>query len=451
MKNKVLQTIQKYDMLAFGDSVVVGLSGGADSCALLSFLCSVQEEMHLNIYACHLNHLIRGAEAERDEQFVREVCDKKGIPLFVRRLPIEQMAKERKIGSEQCGREERYRFFDETARKYNARIATAHTASDNAETLLLHLIRGCGIQGLCGIPPVRGNIIRPLIEVSREEIENYCSENSLPYVTDSTNFTRQYTRNQVRLDVLPKLKQINPSVLDAFQRLTAIMQDTAAHLDAQAEQLLQAAAVPYGYRADILAKADNAVRTEAIELFCRHYVSNGLEMRHIEKIDCCLKNGGAVELNRRVRIIVKQGVLRAEIIEKTVPIRDEKPLQIGKTVMIGYKNITLLTLNMEEFNKQKKINKLLFNNALDYDKIPCTRALRTRRSGDTFVTPWGGQTKTLKKLMCELKIPNEQRDFIPVLASESQILWIDGIGVSKPYSVTKDTKNILVIQSENPE
>lgn len=451
MKNKALQTIKKYNMLTFEDSVVVGLSGGADSCALLHFLCSLCKEMHLSVYACHLNHLIRGAEAERDEQFVREVCDKQGVRLFVRRLPIEQMAKERKIGSEQCGREERYRFFDEIAQKYHAKIATAHTASDNAETLLLHLTRGCGIQGLCGIPPVRGNIIRPLIEVSREEVETYCSENHLSYMTDSTNLTRQYSRNQVRLDVLPHLKQINPSVLDAFQRLTIIMQDVAAHLDGQAKQLLQTAAVPYGYRTDILLKADYAVRTRAIELFCRRYVPNGIEMRHIEKIAQYLQSGGAVELNKRVRIVVKQGILRAELLEKSPPTVNEIPLQIGRTVMIGYKNITLSVLNMAEFDKQKKINKLLFNNALDYDKIPCTRALRTRRSGDTFVTPWGGQTKTLKKLMCELKIPNEQRDSIPVLAAENQVLWIDGVGVSKLYGVTKDTKNILVIQSEKPE
>ncbi len=451
MKNKALQTIQKYNMLTFGDKIVVGLSGGADSCVLLHFMCILREEMHLTVYACHLNHLIRGAEAERDEQFVRNLCNQQGVELFVRRLPIEQMAKERKIGSEQCGREERYRFFDETAQKYHAKIATAHTASDNAETLLLHLTRGCGIQGLCGIPPVRGNIIRPLIEVSRREIETYCSENRLLYVTDSTNLTRQYSRNKIRLDVLPQLEKINPSVLNAFQRLTVIMRDTAACLDTEAERLLQSAAVPYGYRAEILTKADNAIRTRAIELFCRRYAPSGVEMRHIEKIEQYLYNGGAVALNSHVRIIVKQGLLRAEIFSEIQPSTEEIPLQIGKTVKIGYKNITLFLLDMEEFYKQKKINKLLFNNALDYDKIPFTRALRTRRSGDTFVTLRSGQTKTLKKLMCALKIPNEQRDFIPVLASESQVLWIDGIGVSKPYSVTKETKNILVIQSETFE
>lgn len=444
MKNKVLQTIQKYNMLTCGDGVVVGLSGGADSCALLCLLCTLRDELSLTVYACHLNHMIRGDEAERDERFVCELCAERNVPLFVRRLPIEQLARERKIGSEQCGREERYRFFSEIADKYHAKIATAHTASDNAETILLHMTRGCGVQGLCGIPPVRGRIIRPLIEVSRQEIEAYCAEQKQPYVTDSTNLTRQYSRNRIRLDVLPQLERLNPSVVKAFMRLSAMMQDTADYLNKRAQQLLQEAAVSYGYNAAVLAKAERAVRTAAIEMLCRRYAEKDIELGQVEKIERYLYSGGVLELSKRVRIVVKQGILRAEFLTEKPP-QEEFPFELDKNIRIGHKNIKLSVLNIEEFEKQKKINNLLFNNALDYDRIPIIKALRTRRTGDTFVTPWGGQTKTLKKLLCELKIPNEQRDFIPLLASGGQVLWIDGVGVSKPFGVTKESRRILVL------
>lgn len=450
MKNKALKTIKKYNMLSEGDSVVVGLSGGADSCALLHFLCTLRDEMRLGVYACHVNHLIRGDEADRDEDFVRELCDRLSVQLFVRRVCVEKLAQEMKIGCEECGREVRYRFFEETAQKYNAKIATAHTASDNAETILLHMTRGCGIHGLCGIPPVRDRIIRPLLEATREDIEAYCIKNRIDYVTDSTNLTREYSRNRIRLDVLPVLKQINPAVVSTLVRMSNTVRDTDMYLNYEAEGLLESSLTRYGYSAEKLLKANHAVYSRAVEILCRRYVPSGAEARHIDAICEMLSCGGAVKLNKSVRIIVKQGILRVEIASENVSIKPQIVLQElndVQDIIIGNKKIKLSVLNIDEFHEQKKINKLVFNNVLDYDKIPFTKVFRTRRTGDTFVTSWGGQTKTLKKLMCELKIPSEQRNDILILASENEILWIDGIGVSNQVKVTDSTKKVLVIQT----
>lgn len=449
MKNKALKTIKKYNMLSNGDSVVVGLSGGADSCALLHFLCALRDEIGLEVYACHVNHMIRGDEADRDENFVRELCGKLSVSLFVRRVCVEKLARERKIGCEECGREVRYGFFEETAQKYDAKIATAHTASDNAETVLLHMTRGCGIHGLCGIPPVRGRIIRPLLEATREDIEDYCTQNGLDYVTDSTNLTRQYSRNRIRLDVLPALKEINPAVVSALVRMCDNVRDADIYLSREAEKLLKSSEVRYGYSAEKLAEADRAVCSRAVEMLCRRYVPSGAEARHIEAVCGILFCGGAVKLNKSVRIIVKQGILRAEVVSENETAKPQfavGELNGVRDIIIGNKKIKLSVLNIDEFHEQKKINKLVFNNALDYDKIPFTKVFRTRSAGDTFVTSWGRQTKTLKKLMCELKIPAEQRDDILLLASESEVLWIDGIGVSNQVKVTNTTKSVLTIQ-----
>ena len=198
MKDKVVRALQQYSMLNQGDSVIVALSGGADSVALLNVICSFKEKYNLKIYAAHLNHGIRGEEAERDENFCKILCDKLNIELFTKRINIRQLAKVQKISEELCGRNERYSFFENLSRRLNAKIATAHTASDNAETVLFNLARGSSLGGISGILPVRDNIIRPLIYVTRAEVEQYCKENNLDYVTDSTNLTDDYTRNHIR-------------------------------------------------------------------------------------------------------------------------------------------------------------------------------------------------------------------------------------------------------------
>ena len=265
MENKALKTVEKYNMLSYGDKIVIGLSGGADSSALFHFLVSLREKYGLTIIACHVNHMLRGAEADRDESFVRSLCESEGVEFKLLRVDVAAIAQRNKESTEKCGRDIRYAFFDEIASSCGGKIATAHTASDNAETVLFNMTRGCGIKGLCGIPPVRDNIIRPLIEVTRSEIEEYCNRNGLKYVDDSTNFTREYTRNKLRLDVVKVLKEINPSFEATVSAMSDRMRIQAEHLDSIARSIMNDAYTDKGYKANLLYSADEAVFSEVID------------------------------------------------------------------------------------------------------------------------------------------------------------------------------------------
>lgn len=447
MENKVLDTVKKYNMLEKNDTVVIGLSGGADSVALLHFLISLREEYNLTLAACHINHLLRGEEADRDENFARKICAENNIDIYVLHSDINKLSAERKIGTEQCGREIRYSFFEDTAKTLNAKIATAHTASDNAETVIFNMTRGCGIKGLCGIPPVRDNIIRPLIEITRSEIEKYCSKNGYEYITDSTNLEREYTRNKIRLDVIPVLKNINPSLENTLARMSIQMRDNYKFIRNCAEKALSDAETGNGYRTDILLSLDDTVLSAAITILAEK-CDIVPETRHIELIKNIIYNTGAVNIKKNVSAVSKQGFLRIINCSENC-CNDVIDFKEQKIVNINNKKIIISKMNMDKFNKHKKNNKILFNNSIDYDTIPCIRVFRTRRSGDVFTLPKRNITKSLKKYFCEIKMPQEKRDSVIILASDSEVIWIEGIGASEKYRVTESTENVLTFNVVN--
>ena len=218
MKDKVRNTILEFDMIPQKPcKVTVALSGGADSVALLYSLYLLKDELGLSLSACHVNHNLRGEESDGDELFVRRLCRMLDIPLYVRNIRVSDYAGKHE-SIELVARRIRYDFFSELGT--DRLIATAHTASDNCETVLINLIRGTALSGLCGIPPKRDNVIRPLIDCTREEIEGFCRKYSLGYVTDSTNLSDDYTRNKLRLNVIPVLKKINPSLMASVGRMS---------------------------------------------------------------------------------------------------------------------------------------------------------------------------------------------------------------------------------------
>ena len=202
---KVRDTLIKYSMLENTDEIIVGFSGGADSTCLLYILNLLKDEFDFKIHAAHVNHSLRGNESERDEKFVRDFCEKNSIKLSVLKVDIFKMSKIEGKSLEECGREVRYNFFNSLCAN-KSKIATAHNLNDCEETMFFNLTRGSGLKGLCSIPAVRENIIRPLIRCSRDEIENFCKENSIQYVTDSSNLSDDYTRNKIRHNIIPILK-----------------------------------------------------------------------------------------------------------------------------------------------------------------------------------------------------------------------------------------------------
>ena len=207
MKELILKAIEQFSLIRKGDRVTVALSGGADSMSLLYALNSLKNELGISLFAAHLNHMIRGDEALRDEQFVKAECEKLGVKLFCERANIPEIAQKNGESLELCARKVRYTFLERVSN--GGLVATAHTASDNLETMLFNLARGTAIDGLCGIPPKRDIYIRPLIFVTRDDVEKYCKQESVPFVTDSTNLSDDYTRNKIRHKIIPVLKEIN--------------------------------------------------------------------------------------------------------------------------------------------------------------------------------------------------------------------------------------------------
>lgn len=240
-----------------GGRVCAALSGGADSVSLLLALKALSEERGFELLACHLNHGLRGEESDRDERFCRELCGRLNVPLTVKRVSVAELA-EKHESLEEAARRVRYAFFSETLGALGgAVLATAHTANDNAETVLINMLRGTGLAGLCGIPPVREldgfRVVRPLIYCTREDVEHFLAENGQDYVTDSTNLSEEYTRNKIRRRVLTELLEINPSALECFSRMTKNLREDNAFLEDAAARALEEYRVGRGWNAAALA------------------------------------------------------------------------------------------------------------------------------------------------------------------------------------------------------
>ena len=239
MKQKILQTIKRYNLIKSGDSIVIGVSGGPDSICLLHILNELKQELNFKIYVAHINHLIR-KEAGEETEYVQKFCKKLGIECFVKRIDVQKEAKELKRGTEETGRKVRYEFFDEILEKTKSnKIATAHNNNDKVETIIMNILRGSGTSGLKGIEPIReGKFIRPLIEIEREEIENYCIENKLEPKIDKSNNENIYTRNKIRNVVIPYIKQeFNPNITKTINRLSEVISEENEYLDKITEKI----------------------------------------------------------------------------------------------------------------------------------------------------------------------------------------------------------------------
>ena len=239
MKNKVINTIIKYKLIESGDKIVLGVSGGPDSISMLKILDEIKEEFKFEIYVAHINHMIR-KEADEDERYVQKYCEKNNIQFFVKRADVEQIAKTKKLGTEETGRKIRYDFFEEVLQKVGAnKIAIAHNKNDKIETIIMNLLRGSSVSGLKGIEPKRDNkYIRPLIECERQEIEQYCEENKLEPRIDKTNFENDYTRNKIRNIVIPYIeKEFNPNIIETIDRLSQVATEESSYIELQAKEL----------------------------------------------------------------------------------------------------------------------------------------------------------------------------------------------------------------------
>ena len=318
MKEKVIDTIKKYKLIEKGDKIVLGVSGGPDSIAMLDILKDLRNKFEFEIYVCHLNHMIRGQEAINDQKYVEQYCNKNQIEFFTKNVNIIEISNNQKIGTEECGRNARYNFFEEILEKTKSnKIATAHNKNDNAETVLMHLLRGSGISGLKGIKPIRNNkFIKPLIECDRKEIEEYCKQKNLNPCIDKTNFENTYTRNKIRNIVIPYIKkEFNPNIIETLSRLSEVVSSEDEFLDRITQKEFEnIVLLENEHQIDLKLKEfnllDNVIKNRLILLTTKKLFGtvNGIEKINIDDIiKMCNKNIGNKFLtpNKNLKVMVK--------------------------------------------------------------------------------------------------------------------------------------------------
>ncbi len=318
MKEKVLETIKKYNLIENGDKLVLAVSGGPDSMAMLNILNEIKKEGIIDFYFCvaHINHMIR-EEAKDDEEYVKKYCEQNKIDFYSKSIDVRKLANNNKVGTEEEGRIVRYKFFDEVSEKTSSnKIAIAHNKNDKAETIIMNMMRGSGITGLKGIEAKRGKYIRPLIECERFEIENYCEEEKLNPRIDKTNFENTYTRNKIRNIVIPYIKkEFNPNIIETLNRLSELVTDEENYVEKQVESTYKKLLIEENKKEIILNlklfnNEEKVIKSRVIlytitKLFG---TSKGIEKVHIEDIiKLCSNNVGNKYLtpNKNIKILVK--------------------------------------------------------------------------------------------------------------------------------------------------
>lgn len=443
MLEKVKNTISKYDMLSPSDSVLVGLSGGADSVALLVCLT----ELGYNVSAMHINHNLRGEESDRDERFCVELCKNLGIHLTVKSVDVKGYCQGNKLGIEEGARELRYRSFS-TAK--TDKICTAHTLSDSVETMLINLIRGTALKGLCGVPNKRGNIVRPLIDCTREEVEAFLSERNIGYVTDSTNNSNDYTRNKIRHLVVPKLAEIskeqNGSLYQNISKTLNSIKLDEDYLSTEAENLLKRAQIDENaFDYEVIFSSHEAVLNRMLVMLLKRYEVE-VSAAKLEDLKRACEEGKKINLKKNVYASVKSGKL---IItgEKEKPQVYYKEISFENTNKVSefFLDRRVKICLIERYSKESNIHNMFTKKDIDYDKIKGKIFLRNRKSGDKIRLAERGLTKSLKKLFNE-SIPLEERHKVAVLSDDDGVIYVEGFGADERVSTDENTKRILEVE-----
>ncbi|MBP3327453.1 MAG: tRNA lysidine(34) synthetase TilS [Clostridia bacterium] len=441
MINKVISTIDKYNMILPGKTVVAAVSGGSDSMAMLFILKKLQERYGFVLRAAHVNHGIRGDEADKDELFVRRYCSAEGIPVDVLSADVIVEAERLGIGLEEAGRKVRYDFFDSFGK--DVLVSTAHNATDRAETFLFNFARGSALRGLGSIPPVRENFIRPLIDCSKAEIELFCKENSIPFVTDVTNSDVAYSRNRIRHNVLPELRTVNQSFEVSASRCIDSLREDEAFLSGLADNLISESKNGNFYDAVILKNAPDPIKKRAVIKIIESVCGITPERVCVEKICDILSRGGSWQINREFTVRVRKGKLEFPDAEESV--FESVPFCEGELIL-GNAKVNSVIYKKKEIDCSQKVSNGDSIYFLDYGKIKSGLTFRCRSNGDKISLKKRGCTKTLKKLFNELAIPPEKRNSLVVLADELGVLLVEGVGVDSRVMPDSDTEIVMIVK-----
>ncbi len=449
-------------MLRKGEEVVVGLSGGADSVLLTYAL----QRYGAKVTAVHLNHLLRGEESMRDEAFVVVFCRQLDIPCIIFREDIAKLAKQNQSSIETAGRDCRYRMFLEQAKLRGAKVATAHTLSDQVETMLFRLARGSGMKGLCGIAPVSKRegvtLIRPLLCLSREEVEACCRRYGLSYVTDSTNLQDEYLRNRIRHRIVPELKVINAGAEMHFGETARQLSVDADYLHTQALDAYDTCKEGDGLSAQRLLSLHPALQSRVLALYLQaHGIKT--DARMLQRADSLAQKQsfsqrdqryGAVSLPSGKELMLRGG--RLFISEKQADAVFPEifsALQQGEEVFYRMPSGRCWIFSHTDTKPIQNVHKNLFFFCLDYDKIKGVVTCRGRMPADQMTIFPRGVSKTLKKWMNEEHLPIDMRDRLFILADEAGPILAEGLGMAQRVAVDGATRHFLIVKSpeKDPE
>ena len=445
MKSKVLDFIRKKKLLKKGDSVVLGVSGGADSICMLKILSDAQKRRDISLYVLHINHQIRGAEADEDAAFVKRACTKFKVPHRVVSVDVPRIAEEQGLSLEEAGRMVRYQEFSDYAYEVGAnKIAVAHNSNDNAETVLMNLARGTGIKGLSGIAPKRkmedskGNtieVIRPILCLTRKEIEEYLKENEIEYRNDSTNDSTDYTRNKIRLEIMPILENINDNAMQNITNASNELANTTEYIEKDVEDAYE----------EFVTEKDGKLFLSDKAFSLDPVVFTGVIRKMIENTAGKLKDITRIHVGDVVSLSEKQVGKKIDLPYSIVAEREYEGISIyseaNESTSQEDEKEVIVSFEDDDFDKEN-IEELKYTKWLDYDKINDV-VVRTQKKDDYIVIDDKGSKKKLKKYFVDEKIPRRDRDNVLLVADGSHILWVVGHRISEAVKVTPETKKVI--------
>lgn len=462
MIHKIKAYVKKYHMLSSGDVVVAGVSGGADSVCLLFVLKELQLETDFKLMVVHVNHKIR-REAGEDAAYVEKLCRRLQVPFFLIEEKVEELAKEQGLSTEEAGREVRYKAFRKILEEQapqavlnkTGKIAVAHNSNDRAETMLFNLFRGSGIAGLGSIRPVRDNIIRPLLCVSREEIEAFLKGREISFCIDKTNNEDTYTRNKIRHNILPYAKQMSGGVLEHMNSTADLMLETEDFVNQ---------AVNEAYEMCVKSEDGYLGVSVAKMLKLHSLIQKQLILRVVETLISTKKDIGAVHVKDVLSLFEQEGnrqislpygicvrreyekVIFGNAADENLPEAEEFVVDGSFEGTIHIPGLGELEISTFLYEKNMEIPQNQYTKWFDCDKIDRPLKVRNRRTGDFLTINKSLSKKSLQDYMVDEKIPKGQRDKIWLLAEESHVLWVLGYRISEKYKISENTKKILQIQ-----
>lgn len=461
MLKKIVAYVKKWQMLEKDDRVIVGVSGGADSICLLFVLLELQKEYGFEIIAVHVNHELRGMAAKEDEAYVKRICEERNIPCVVYSENVELVAKKRKQSIEEAGRDIRRELFEKTRKEYaGTKIALAHHKNDNVETLFMNLARGSKMAGLGGMCPVNDSFIRPLLCVSRKEIEEYLDQNHIHYCTDETNFSDHYTRNRVRNHMIPYMEEhINAKAVEHISDSMEMLRETQQFLQEEVAKYATSAVrengTEYCLLASEFATLPNLIKTHLVKEVLQKVSGKAkdLESTHVAAVLDLFEKQVGRKIDLPYQMVAKRVYEGVNIGRKpicNIEIKEaflQEP-KVGESAETNWNGMCISYRVWERQDWERNDLEKSGTKAFDYDIISDVLCVRTRKVGDYITLNKDGGTQKLKSYFINEKVEQSLRDNIPVVADGSHVLWIVGYRTNPAYHVTENTKRVLEIKIE---